>query len=661
MKTKQVSFMAFLQVVLLNITVLYPSHLFSAVNLIAGSNQPAVGFSSEETYKDISNPVIGPSGHVAFIGSVAPSGSNAIWFGLPDQLEVIIKDNDVLTGFLQGFPDKSSFSRVNGFLPAGRSSFTYSSSASVVITEAGHVGFVAELRRFVTDELVGPIDSAGVAAYVNGKVYGILRIDDQAPGFSQEYLIKAITSFAFTDAGMVIQARVRDRNNNGSQNDRVGIWFWDFETLRLIPSPMANCDYLPSLMMSSVNINRSGEIVFSALLGGASCPSEIFGIFKWNKEKTAMVLAEGDPVPDMANTVFGLSLDSRGLNPAFIMNVIDMLSLNDQGEVSFPAILRDIVSGTEKKSVWIADRLNEVRLLSLEKEFPSENINNAFTLPFIATGFPLVANNGLSLVPVVADDASIMVLSGTARSFQPYANIGEVGASQLSPVLQLTDKPPGVSGAWLFNSFSSIAMNNTGQFIVSGAVVDENDTSVGELGLPDSQKFGIWRGTNSSDLATIAYDGMPFLVNGEKMNLQFALSRSISAGIGIPTVFSQSRVLHSSTAGGRATQLNDSGQIVFGSLFETANGGIRSGIFVTTDKNDLEEKLFMLAEQVFPDFFSPPSPMTQMADGFVFRFYPTADTYLGIKDGKVFVAGERFGSGIVEVDSIENVMILLEK
>jgi hypothetical protein len=260
----------------------------------------------------------------------------------------------------------------------------------------------------------------------------------------------------------------------------------------------------------------------------------------------------------------------------------------------------------------------------------------------------------------VKTDSSVAILTGAPRPSQPYANINEAGVSQLSTVLQLADQPPGFGDTWFFSAFSSIAMNKAGQFALSGAVVDADDTSIDVYGSPSSRKFGSWRGTSKSDLELVAYDGMPFFVKGEEMGLYFLIQRFVNGTAGSVITFSESQILHSSTEGGRATQLNDSGQIVFGGSFEAPGGDFRRGIFLAEGKNNQEERVFALAEQVFPDLFSPANGVNQTAEGFLFRFYPATNTYLGIKNKTVFVAGERFGSGIIEVGPLESVIVFLE-
>ncbi|HNB02381.1 MAG TPA: hypothetical protein PLK61_11300 [Nitrosomonas sp.] len=83
------------------------------------------------------------------------------------------------------------------------------------------------------------------------------------------------------------------------------------------------------------------------------------------------------------------------------------------------------------------------------------------------------------------------------------------------------------------------------------------------------------------------------------------------------------------------------------------------GVFLITDDTK-EQKIFNLAEQLFPEYFSPANVDDQLLEGFVYRYYPDTKTYIGIKNGAVFVLGDVFGSGPQRIDTIENTLRLLE-
>lgn len=60
-------------------------------------------------------------------------------------------------------------------------------------------------------------------------------------------------------------------------------------------------------------------------------------------------------------------------------------------------------------------------------------------------------------------------------------------------------------------------------------------------------------------------------------------------------------------------------------------------------------QLFAFAELRYPQHFSPVGRPTQELQGYLVRYYPDTNTYLGLKDGSVYVYGTRFGVGIVRV------------
>ncbi|MEY4641142.1 MAG: hypothetical protein RLZZ227_1136 [Pseudomonadota bacterium] len=60
-------------------------------------------------------------------------------------------------------------------------------------------------------------------------------------------------------------------------------------------------------------------------------------------------------------------------------------------------------------------------------------------------------------------------------------------------------------------------------------------------------------------------------------------------------------------------------------------------------------QLFSFAEQRYPQHFSPASQPTQTLQGYIVRYYPDTNTYIGVKDGVVYVNGQRFGVGIIRM------------
>ena len=60
-------------------------------------------------------------------------------------------------------------------------------------------------------------------------------------------------------------------------------------------------------------------------------------------------------------------------------------------------------------------------------------------------------------------------------------------------------------------------------------------------------------------------------------------------------------------------------------------------------------RLFDYAEQNYGKFFSPAGQQTQTLQGYLVRYYPVTNTYLGTRAGSVYVFGQQFGVGIIRV------------
>ena len=73
---------------------------------------------------------------------------------------------------------------------------------------------------------------------------------------------------------------------------------------------------------------------------------------------------------------------------------------------------------------------------------------------------------------------------------------------------------------------------------------------------------------------------------------------------------------------------------------------------------DAQEMLDM-AEELFGSVFSSGTPLRE-AQGFIYRYYPVSETYLGFRDGSVFTYGGPFGKKLKNFGSISQVKLSLE-
>lgn len=564
------------------------------IKLVAKVDQTAAGFPSHFSYKNLKEPVIGPSGHVAFAGLAfdGKAYTKAVWAGLPGELEAIIKENDSIAGF----PGNVFFSDV---VPP----------STFLMSRSGAVAFLAKLK--------GASAANTALVHFNGVTHGILKATDQAPGFPPGTVVGEVIPLAISDAGLVL---------GGMTTGGAALWYWDYEKVERISTMIGACNYFSAAYVPGVvSINSAGSVVFNAVLAGGDkkiCSSG--GVLKWSKGKTELLVADGDPVPGMPDAVFGVSLAESSPK------------INDQDEVIFVAKLIQMTPPkSANNSIWIKGDSNEPRLLILSgeglKEKPDHIIfSSIFPMPILDFNH---ANLGYSMLPATANGLDVL-LAGKPREIQPYDNPRETGASQLTTIASKNDQPPGFESSWFYSGFSSRAVNNAEQYVLTGF-----STNV----LENRTVLALWRGTGAERPRLIAKDGMKCSIN----NVEYVLKDIDLFPIKAVTL---------STAGGQSSWFSDNGEIVFRA---SLNNSSNSAILLITDDSK-EQKIFSLAEEIFPEHFSPSNMDDQLLEGFVYRYYPNTKTYIGIKNGEVFVLGDAFGSGPQRIDTIDNTLRFLE-
>lgn len=581
---------------LFSILTFFSTQILAEIQAIARIGEPAIGFSEGMVFSDVTDPIIGASGHIAFTGSASNGGVrrgaiSAIWGGLPGQLGVLMKENDVPAGFPANFYLGPVFSKTQP-----------------VVTESGAVGVLARLEG-------GSDDTTGVLAHINGTTYGVMRTGDQAIGFPVGSLVKEILDFAFTDAGMIITAEV-----TGVASRRRGVWLWNRNSLEMIPSPIAGCHY--GYPISYVSINESGETAFTASLvkDDDSFCSPAAGVFKGSNGSVQILVRQNDPVPGMLDTrFFNVNLEFTQLSPM----------INNEGSVVFATELME--GSRQKMSLWVTDGLSEPKLLFLMEETLKSDLDKMRIDSSSQSNFSLnnfVGGNSI-ILPISRGVNGNSLMIGAPRDSQPYHNLDATGKTQLTEIVATDDQPIGSDSNWVINGFNG-TFSKPGEFVL---------TAGAEHSINGSVSNGFWRSDEDRRLRLVAMEGMKILVNGEEHLLRsISLAHTISA----PRY--------------RSSWASKRGEIVFyGSL---DSGG--SGIFLITD-DSREQRIFTLAEQLFPQYFSPANVDDQLLEGFVYRYYSTANTYVGIKNGEVFILGDVFGIGPQRIDTIENTLRFLEE
>ncbi len=597
------------------IILCFSTQLFSAVSFVAGVGQPAAGFPDGSAYQSVNFASMGPSGHVAFSGSA--DNTSAVWSGLPGQLKVIIQENESPVGF----PSNVLFGSGSGSIP--------------FVTKSGSVGFNATLKGAVDN------GATGILVHIAGTTHGVIKDGDPAPGFPPGTTIGESVLLAFTDAGMLISTNAINLQEGIF---RLGVlYFYDFNKLEMIPAIAENCQYDALLAPTSVSVNESGEVVFSTVLTDLvrdACPVDS-GIFKWAGGNITILQAGNvssgtqNMVPGINDTFFGPFLLSR-------------LTSNDKGDVTFNVSLNRQDALGVGSSAWVKSGSNSPKLLALPGESLLNNSNDIiFDLGIGTILNTNLSDNGFSLVQVVTGSFgafSSSLLIGEPRE-QPYTSLDQLGESHLTVIAQVNEQPPGFAATSFFSAFTGMAINRSGQYVFSATAEDAIDGSLSST---------IWRGDSSNP--------SPELVvrSGMQVNLgntSFLINEVSALGPGLAF----------STSGGFITPFSDNGDILFSAnITEQTTNRQAEGLFVITNgdigsnNTNNEARIFSLAEQKFTDLFAPANPPDQTAEGFLFRFYPTTNTYIGIKAGEVFVLGAPFGPDVLNVGTIASVLELLE-
>ncbi|WP_419591051.1 DUF7453 family protein [Thiolapillus sp.] len=483
----------------------------AGLRTVAEIGQPAAGFPTGFIYWIVENPVIGEGGHVAFAGAAdvsvgsTPQNTRAVWYGKPGQLETAIKAGESPAGF------------------AANILFRDSIPGTLTLSDAGSIAFAAAMN--------GPNTRAAYLATVAGITHGIIQEGGIAPLFPPGTIMGNLQGFAFTDAGMAFSGLV-----GGSE---IAIWFWDNSTTKLIATTGAEfsdlypgCDFLG---LQLIDLNQAGELLFYAQLitqGTASCPT--WGLYTWKAGSFRKVVAEHDSATGMPADAF-LSFPQ---NPYLRRSI----SINDNGDVSFKATLRDVSPGVNKEVSWMAFASGELSPVAIDGEAvpgsPSELIR-------LSTNSAPAANADATTVSrAISSTLADMILTGPPRQGTSASDFTTPGESHLEVLVRSDEPPPGFGSSWHLTDLEQPLLNNQGNIAFMAVARDALDPNT-------SATQGIWLGDTADNLRLLVATGRPVLIDGQPDELKQILAIT-------PT-----NVAPSSSNSGQPIQLNDQGQLVF--------------------------------------------------------------------------------------------------
>lgn len=204
----------------------------------------------------------------------------------------------------------------------------------------------------------------------------------------------------------------------------------------------------------------------------------------------------------------------------------------------------------------------------------------------------------MSVIPVRLTNGETALLAGMPRMIQPYSSLQETGEIQLSVIARQNRQPPGFNETWFYSDFWKQALNRDGNFIFIASVRDAVSPNT-------TENTSIWRVGNNGQPRLKAMEGMKVHANG------------------------QDKILHTIDIGGVAARTNTSGKHSqfsdTGDYLFTGSVDFGPAILMIPDDRR-EQRIFALAEQLFPQFFAPANAEDRLLEGFEYRFYSATKT-----------------------------------
>ncbi len=465
--------------------------------VLSAVGMSAAGFPDDYVYYSVSTPAIGRSGHVAFTGVADTSifstdnASNALWGGMPDQLELIIQEDDPV----DGLPTNILFGT------AGRNAPT--------VTQSGYIGFFAGLK--------GAAQGPAILAKTDDGVTTVMRVATAAPGFPSTTFITSLNSFLFTDAGMLISGSVNPNTT--------ALWFWDFNTIELIAvadafnqfsldeETLGTCPYAGingdrNILYSfgGHGLSQNGHVAFTAIFTDDDNCSSALRLLGWKKGSgTYSISASQDPIENISEgLIFSVSL----------------LDINDNGDVLMGTDIRE--TGSPAKSAnWLVPYQGTPQPVAIDGELVANDFSK--NMLFLAGSKFILSNSstvsGIAVSsPIGAVLLDVSLLSGSARSNQPYTSFSSINSSnsQLDLILRGQSVPTGYSSASIISfesgDDSALSTNDNDDLFIQANVMDAETSQT---------HSSIWHIKNAGTMTELVKVGDTIRVNGNESALSF--------------------------------------------------------------------------------------------------------------------------------------------
>lgn len=485
----------------------------AGLTAVAESGDPAADFPDGYQYRSLFDAFINNNGEVFIYGTAqgdthpdlncetfdnsSRESCNTLWIGKPDALKTAIKQGE----------------RVNGF-PVDTVFDDYSAGTGV-ISDSGLLGFLG----FIYME---GLRNTAIISHLNGVNYGIAYYGQKAPGFPPGNNFQSIDSiFLLSDAGLGFMAKV----DSGVD----GIWFWDKTDLQLIAAEEQEIgDLFPGCPISDtlispllIDINNTGEILFSANFDNedSNCPSG--GLFTWQNGSYQAIAISGDTTQDIGMP--------DGTSFSFTLGEIFGISgeINDNGDVLFtdnPFNESLGIGGLgQYDSVWIAKKNGNIRpVLFAGEDIPE--LQHTQTSGILYQGSSSMNDNGVAVISTgmynrIANERGDVILVGEAKT-KSYASFDDIASATNLKAVVYSGAPATVMGDdWAFSRLEEAEINNNNTVVFDGNVINE---------IEDAEESGVWMIDAQGNQELIALTWEPMIIDGETIELSKIIDVNMS-------------------------------------------------------------------------------------------------------------------------------------
>lgn len=492
------------------------------IAVIAATGMPAVGFPSGHIYWTVFDPIIGDSGHIAYLGAADTSigltqqNRKALWAGMPNAIELIVQENDTL-------PDLPSNVLYGGNNGSG------GNVPNIIVNTNGNLAHYTSLKGAVTDR-----NDTVLLVHENNNLHKVMRKGEQIDGLPTGSTYGSLLRYDFSNAGLVFTAEVV----TGNASTAYGVWFWDFNEITLLAfMDLSFDDALYDLPEETPNIdggnckftfgatriirvNDRGDIAFQSAFSnrGASTCSYSEALLKWSAGSFTPIVSNGQAVAGL-----------NGYNFSRFTAAFENFTLHPNGDVGLHSTIGTGVGSAQgaRSLFWVRKENGDQEYLAIGGELlpgsSSQTLVNNLGLLGVA---PIADDQGNYLISALdsANPQEVYLLKGTSSTL-PYNDISEVAASGLSTLVKVGDVPPEYPSTAFFSTIQrhlilAPAMNADGEVTFIANRADALDSQVDVIGL--------WHIDEAGDIKKLLEQGDTVPFNGENVGVVSFLSRVLS-------------------------------------------------------------------------------------------------------------------------------------